>query len=145
MQFDVGSKFIVMLDPQFRLISTLFIRAAGPLFGFMQAITPNENTAAIGSCAKHIVFTTVIPEKGGHISSHILTANHRGDFAIAQSWKEFDDMVTESLRKCSGDGHLYVRNYPAQVERIKKAATENAGMNIGADDTQSNYGFEESK
>jgi hypothetical protein len=85
-----------------------------------QQISAEDRNAAIQNIAKHIAANYVYPEKGGQIASHIQTAHFKGQFNKATTWKEFDELVTNELRKFSNDGHLYVKYDPAAVSELKR-------------------------
>ena len=103
-----------------------------------QTLDKEEKAAAIRAIAGYIAANYVFPEKGGQIASHIQSVHFRG---------EFDKMVTESLQRFSGDRHLYVKNNPHEVRKLKLASgggTETIG-NEDEKDAEGNYGISESK
>ena len=105
-----------------------------------------EKTAAIQTIAKSIVDNYVDANKGGQISSHILTANFKGAFKKAATWQQFDEMVTKSLQQFSDDRHIYVRNDAAIVKELQSPQTEKKEeMNALGDKPSGNYGFQETK
>jgi hypothetical protein len=112
-------------------------------------LSASDKTAAVQVIAKAIAANYVFPEKGGQIASYIQMANHRGEFEKATNWNEFDSLVTRSLQKFSNDGHLYVRNNPVIVKKLKDPAPEKDDSEQMKSDGQSaagnNYGFAEVK
>ena len=84
-----------------------------------QQLTAEERNTAIQNIAKQIAANYIYPEKGGQIASHIQSVNFKGDFDKAATWKEFDEMVTNELRKFSQDEHLYVKNDPDVVKDLR--------------------------
>lgn len=104
-----------------------------------------EKTAAIQTIAKSIVDNYVDANKGGQISSHILTANFKGAFKKAATWQQFDEMVTKSLQQFSDDRHIYVRNDGAIVKELQAQTEKKEEMNTLGDKPSGNYGFQETK
>ncbi len=104
-----------------------------------------EKTAAVQTIAKLIVDNYVDAEKGGQISSHILTANHKQAFKKADNWQEFDKLVTKSLQQFSNDKHLYVRNDAAIVNELRLQTEKKEEMNVLGHKPAGNYGFQEVK
>jgi C-terminal processing protease CtpA/Prc len=84
-----------------------------------QQITNESRNTAIQNIAKQIAANYIYPEKGGQIASHIQTANFKGMFDKAATWKDFDELVTAELKKFSQDEHLYVKYDPAVVKELK--------------------------
>ena len=84
-----------------------------------QQITNESRNTAIQNIAKQIAANYIYPEKGGQIASHIQTANFKGMFDKAATWKDFDELVTAELKKFSKDEHLYVKYDPAVVKELK--------------------------
>ena len=97
------------------LIAISFFQSANA----QQKITAADKNAAVQNIAKQIAAHYIYPEKGGQIASHIQTANFKGVFDKADTWKEFDDLVTKELWQVSEDAHLYVKNNPAVVRQLK--------------------------
>ena len=97
------------------LISVLLFQSATA----QHQLSAADKNAAIQSIAKQIAANYIYPEKGGQIASHIQTANFKGAFDKATTWKEFNELVTNELRSYSHDAHLFVRNDPAVVKELK--------------------------
>lgn len=110
-----------------------------PIAAHAQSISSEEKSTAIQKIAKHVATNYVYPEKGGQIASHIQMANHRGEFNKAGTWKEFDELVTESIQNFSNDKHLYVKNDPDQVKSIKGESRNSNRMYV----VQENVSFAE--
>ena len=113
------------------MIAVFFCYSAGA----QQKITADEKNAAIQSIARQIAANYIYPEKGGQIASHIQTANFKGAFNKANTWKEFDELVTQELRAFSQDNHLYVRNDPDAVKEINnpgKSGDEQGHVSAGS-------------
>jgi hypothetical protein len=135
-----------MLLPKFIPLAAACLAVSLPFHLAAQQLSTEEKTAAIQTIAKQIAANYVYPEKGGQIASFIQTANFHGDFNKANDWKEFDKMVTESLQKFSRDHHLYVRNDPDEVNRLKSSKKDTEQMHInGNNSVSNNYGFQESR
>lgn len=135
-----------MQVPKIDRFAAACLLLALPLFSLAQSLTADQKTTAIQTIARHIAAHYVSPEKGGQISSHLLLASHRGDFNKGQTWKEFDDMVTTSLRKFSGDNHLYVRYDPERVKEMNGRPGDSGSMDEGnVAGAENKYGFAETK
>jgi hypothetical protein len=134
-----------MRVPTFLNCIAIFFALTVPTFLQAQISEADRNTA-IQTIAKHIAENYVFQDKGGQISSHILMANHKGEFNKASNWDEFNTMVTKSLQKFSGDHHLYVKRDPSIVKELKTPGSKEDQMNVGPDNTGAeNYGISESK
>jgi C-terminal processing protease CtpA/Prc len=92
-----------------------------------QQITADERNAAIQNIAKQIAANYIYPEKGGQIASHIQSVNFKGDFNKATTWKDFDELVTNELKKFSQDEHLYVKNDPDVVKHLRDRDQDKKG------------------
>ena len=108
-------------------------------------LSPSEKTSAIQTIAKHIAENYVDQSLGGQIASHLLLANHKGEFRKAADWMQFDELVTRSMQKFSGDEHLYVKYDPEMVKDLKTSASDSQQMNIGERPEEGNYGFSEAR
>jgi C-terminal processing protease CtpA/Prc len=108
-------------------------------------ISEQDKKTAIQTIARHIAENYVDQAKGGQISSHILMANHKGEFKKTDSWEEFDAQVTKSIQKFSGDGHLYVKYNPEIVKGLQTTQADSQQMNTGEKPNENNYGFTETK
>src|SRR5688572_5690290 len=82
-------------------------------------ISKEERTDAIQKIAKLIAENYVSQETGGQIASHVLMANHKGEFNKAANWEDFNTMVTKSIQQFSNDRHLYVKYDPQLVKELK--------------------------
>ena len=136
-----------MQVPKFTRAAILCLCIFGNIALPAQTLDKEEKAAAIRAIAGYIAANYVFPEKGGQIASHIQSVHFRGEFDKAATWKEFDKMVTESLQRFSGDRHLYVKNNPHEVRKLKLASgggTETIG-NEDEKDAEGNYGISESK
>lgn len=110
-----------MRVPKLNRLTAVLIALSGFASASAQQITTENRNAAIQNIAKQIAANYIYPEKGGQIASHLQTANFKGDFNKATTWKEFDELVTNELKKFSDDEHLYVRNDANVVKDLKKA------------------------
>ncbi|MBO9572166.1 MAG: hypothetical protein J7497_08160, partial [Chitinophagaceae bacterium] len=79
-------------------------------FNISAQLSEADKTAAIQKISKSIVDKYVDAEKGGQLSSHLLTANYKGAFKKANTWDEFDEMVTKSLQQVGNDKHIFVKH-----------------------------------
>ena len=114
---------------------------------YSQSLNKEEAETAIKQISKLINENYVFPAKGQKIATYILDQYRKGTFNGLKSWKEFDSVVTKSLRDFSGDGHLYAGNNPLIVKELLNPPKE-----IPADNTeglrkamQNNFGFKEVK
>jgi hypothetical protein len=111
-----------------RLVAVLFAMASFQSLNAQQQITAAQKNAAIQNIAKQIAANYIYPEKGGQIASHVQTANFKGVFDKATTWKEFDALVTDELKTFSRDAHLYVKNDREVVKDLKGAANTAEGQ-----------------
>ncbi len=87
-------------------------------------LSESDKTNAIQTIAKHLAEKYVDAEKGGQLSSYILTANFKGAFRKASHWDQFNEMVTKELQQQSNDKHIYVRRDAAIVREIGSSSPE---------------------
>ena len=113
---------VLSINHTILMIAVLFFQSSGA-----QQITGADKTAAIQTIARQIAANYVNPEKGGQIASHIQTANFKGAFNKATTWKQFDELVTEELKSFSHDEHLYVSNNADLVKDLKSAQVSAGG------------------
>ncbi len=95
-----------------------------------QEVTAEKRNDAIKNIAKYIAANYVNAEKGGQIASHIQSANFKGQFDKATTWKEFGEGVTKELRTFASDGHLYVRHDPDVVKELKNPSLPGEGQKL---------------
>lgn len=144
MVFVGCDKFYFMRVPTFFNCLAIFFAISLPLLVNAQ-IPEAERNDAIQTIAKHIAENYVSQEMGGQVASHILMANHKGEFNKAANWEEFDAMVTKSIQKFSNDHHLYVKHDAAMVKNLKSPGSAEQQMSTGNDNTGSENGISESK
>lgn len=137
-------KINFMRVPSFINCIALFFTLSFSVAGHAQPSEADKN-AAIQTISKHIAENYVDQSKGGQIASHILMANHKGEFKKAADWQQFNQMVTKSLQEFSGDRHLYVKQDAQIVNEIKTSASDSQQMNTGDKPSVNNYGFQETK
>lgn len=110
---------------------------------YSQQIAEGDKQAAIQTIANQIAIHYYDEERGGQIASYLQTRYHDGDFAKANDWIQFDDMVTKSLREYSKDGHLYVKNNPAVVSSLNGDSKQDNSNISGKERNFANHGFSE--
>jgi hypothetical protein len=105
-----------MRVPKFNRLAATMIAIISLQTANAQQISAADKNAAIQQIAKQIAANYIDPEKGGQIASHIQTANFKGMFDKATTWKDFDEMVTKELREFSQDGRLCVMYGASQTQ-----------------------------
>jgi hypothetical protein len=134
-----------MRVPTFFYCLAIFFVLFSPTVSNAQ-ISEEERNNAIQKIAKLIAENYVSQETGGQIASHVLMANHKGEFSRAANWEEFDAMVTKSIQKFSNDRHLYIKYDPQFVKDLKTPQAGEQQMSTGNDDVDDQkYGISESR